>query len=58
MDIDNKEFGEDRLVKILNSERPVKNAESITKTILKEVKVFTEGAEQSDDITILSLTFH
>jgi sigma-B regulation protein RsbU (phosphoserine phosphatase) len=58
MDVDNNEFGEDRLVKILDSEKPVKNAESVTKTILKEVKVFTEGAEQSDDITILSLTFH
>lgn len=58
MDIDNNEFGESRLVKILESKKPVKDAESVTKAILSEVKDFAGGAEQSDDITILSLTFH
>lgn len=34
-----------------------RSIEDITKNIIKDIKVFTEGAPQSDDITILGLDF-
>lgn len=58
MDIDNNEFGEGKLVEILKSKELGNDAKSVTHTILKAVKDFSGGAEQSDDITILVLKFH
>ncbi|MHB9139384.1 MAG: SpoIIE family protein phosphatase [Victivallaceae bacterium] len=57
MDINNHEFGESRLLEILNDCKANPDPKNITKTVLYAVSKFTAGQEQSDDITILALRF-
>ncbi len=57
MNINNEEFGEPRLLEILNANRKL-DAENLTKLLLKEVKTFAGEQEQSDDITILVLAYN
>ncbi len=55
MDINNQEFGENRLLKILADCADNPTPDNITNSILLTVSKFTAGQEQSDDITILAL---
>ena len=57
MNINNHEFGENRLLGVLTDCAANPAPENITKTILWAVSKFTAGQEQSDDITILVLRF-
>ncbi len=52
MDKDFKEFGEDKLSEIILEEKENKPLQ-IKNKIIDEIKVFTEGAPQSDDITMI-----
>ncbi len=52
MNSNEDEFGEERLEEIIRKSLHLK-AEDIIKAIFKEVEVFTRGALQSDDITML-----
>ncbi len=54
MNVSFEEFGEQRLVDVLKSAHP-ESCDSLVESIKKEVAAFTEGAEQSDDITILTI---
>ncbi|MGE5353165.1 MAG: GAF domain-containing SpoIIE family protein phosphatase [Acidobacteriota bacterium] len=47
-----EEFGEERLIQIISSSLN-DTSENILHNILSEVKLFTQGAEQFDDITLL-----
>jgi sigma-B regulation protein RsbU (phosphoserine phosphatase) len=47
-----EEFGEEKLIHIISSSLS-KTSESILQNILSEVKLFTQGAEQFDDITLI-----
>lgn len=58
MDPDNKLFGEERLNMILKKLSPGSAVSHITEVILDEVAQFAAGAEQSDDITILVLSYN
>lgn len=53
----NEPFGDERLRKLIDTNSNL-TATELTNLILKEVKDFVNGAEQSDDITILILTFN
>ena len=53
---ENKLYGEDRLLKLISERKFPKNID-IHQTILDDVKDFSSGVEQSDDITILSITY-
>jgi len=57
MNVDNHEFGENRLLGILADSAANPAPKNITKNILFAVSKFTAGQEQSDDITILALRF-
>ena len=57
-------YGEDRLQKILSfgdkySEKPSDTliVESVCRTVEDDINLFTEGAEQSDDITMLCIRY-
>ncbi len=47
-----EEFGEERLIEVIRKNR-ARRAEELAAAIIKEVERFTEGTEQSDDITLL-----
>lgn len=56
MDKDKNLYSEDRLVEVMSRCRNM-TSEEIIKTIDDSLKAFTGGAEQSDDITMLSMQF-
>lgn len=49
-------FGDDRLLKLLDAWRPSSAAEALDR-VLKEVRTFSEGAPQTDDIAILCVRY-
>jgi serine phosphatase RsbU (regulator of sigma subunit) len=49
-------FGEDRMRIVLEGGNGM-SAESLTRAVLESLSAFTEGAEQSDDITMLALRY-
>jgi sigma-B regulation protein RsbU (phosphoserine phosphatase) len=49
-------YGEERLVDLLLS-RDHKSAETLTRAVADDVRVFEAGADQADDVTILSLQY-
>lgn len=51
---DHSAFGNDRLLALV-AENKAKSAKEITETLMSAVAAFTDGAEQSDDITVLSI---
>jgi adenylate cyclase len=54
--IDGRVFGADRLIRLLNRcDRS--NAKAIVETVTRDVAMFSEGAEQSDDITCIAVQF-
>jgi len=57
MDKEGNLFGDSRLEEILKLFGQDHSPENITKKLLDETKTFEIGAEQSDDITILVLTY-
>ena len=57
MNVDNHEFGENRLLGVLADSAANPAPKNITNNILCAVSKFTAGQEQSDDITILALRF-
>jgi sigma-B regulation protein RsbU (phosphoserine phosphatase) len=54
MNVNNEEFGEEKLMNILSNNANLDVLE-MKSEILKELKVFTNEAEQSDDITLMVL---
>ncbi len=52
----NEEYTEKRLEKVLQRNYK-KSLEEVNKAVVEDVKKFTKGAEQSDDITMLSLRY-
>ncbi|QJB56702.1 SpoIIE family protein phosphatase [Pseudodesulfovibrio sp. zrk46] len=56
MDPDQNLFSEDRLMSLLNNQEN-HQAPALIKTIDESIKVFAQGAEQSDDITMLAMQF-
>jgi sigma-B regulation protein RsbU (phosphoserine phosphatase) len=55
--IKDEQFSDERLRKLIEENSHL-NAVELTDLILKEVRAFANGCEQSDDITILILTFN
>ncbi|HEY6435022.1 MAG TPA: SpoIIE family protein phosphatase [Ignavibacteriaceae bacterium] len=53
---DNEEFQESRLVEILNNQNNL-SANDLVHHVFKNVQSFTNGVEQSDDITCLALKY-
>jgi sigma-B regulation protein RsbU (phosphoserine phosphatase) len=49
-------YGEERLVQVLEASA-LPNPEALIKATLADVQAFADGAEQSDDITLLALSF-
>ena len=56
MDIDNNLYGDERLINLLSKSKDY-HPKVITKAIVDDVSKFVGKAEQSDDITILILTY-
>ncbi len=54
MNVNNEEFGDDRLIQTLQ-EVSLHSGQEIIEAVKADVAAFTEGAEQSDDITMLTL---
>ena len=54
-DRDNKLYGEDRLIKVLESTRD-EPGEKALDSVLADIKVFSEGVPQFDDITMVVMT--
>lgn len=51
-------YGEDRLLKVLNGKiKEEGNSKEIIENIEKDIKEFSNGATQFDDITILDLKY-
>lgn len=48
-------FGDDRLAAALNQAGDRRKPEAVAESVLKELKAYGEGGEQSDDITMLCL---
>ncbi len=57
MDPSGEEFGEERLRAVLHA-GPLASAQASTEAVFRAVHEFAEGAEQSDDITCLTLRYH
>jgi len=57
MNKDAKQFSDKRLHDTLNANRD-KEVTSLVKELRHEVAVFTDGAEQSDDITMLTIKYN
>lgn len=55
MNIDGEQYGENRLEDIIETNCKNKTPEKSLEYIMNDVAVFTNGAEQSDDITLLSV---
>jgi len=49
-------FGDDRLLKEVR-ERPDASAQEVVSRVNAAIKTFTQGAPQSDDITMLSIQY-
>ena len=56
-DAGEKLYGEERLLKLLNSQ-PITSARSVCEAVKADVDAFVGEAEQFDDITMLCLTYH
>ncbi len=56
MDVDDNEYGEARMLENLNGS-DTDTPEELLNRILESVESFTKGAEQSDDLTMLSVYF-
>jgi sigma-B regulation protein RsbU (phosphoserine phosphatase) len=54
MNVNNEEFGEERLEDTLAGVT-MSTCQQMIDTVKSDVAAFTQGAEQSDDITILAL---
>ena len=52
----NEEFGEERLGEALKNKNGI-SANDIVQQVIENVRIFTEGAEQSDDITCMALKY-
>ena len=50
-------FGTDRMIETLNS-KPDCNAEQLIEKVTAEVNRFVDGAEQSDDMTMLVFDYY
>lgn len=48
-------YGEDRLLNFARQSMAIKEAKACTEALLRDVKDFTKGNEQNDDITILTI---
>lgn len=58
-DREEKLYGEDRLLHFLNQKEVVSlSGKELLEAVNQSLKDFADGAEQADDITMLSLTFH
>jgi sigma-B regulation protein RsbU (phosphoserine phosphatase) len=57
MNLENELFGEERLKQALENNEHGNKVSRVTELILDEVTLFASGAEQSDDITLLVLSF-
>jgi sigma-B regulation protein RsbU (phosphoserine phosphatase) len=55
MNVNDQEFGEARLKDFLINQCAALNVQQINENIISELKKYTSGALQSDDITLLSL---
>ena len=55
MNVNDQEFGEARLKDFLINQCAALNVQQINENIISELKKYTAGAQQSDDITLLSL---
>jgi len=55
--MDKQLFGEDRLLSFVSSLPVTENSEKYLEAILADVRSFTAGNEQNDDITMMSLKF-
>ncbi len=58
MNINNEEFGDSRLIQALKVCASEPEPKLINTTIINHVTQFTSGQEQSDDITVLALSFY
>ncbi len=52
-----EQFSEERLLEIMNNSKS-ETSEQLVMNIRQEIKKFVKNAEQSDDITILAVSFH
>ena len=50
-----EQYGEDRLLDFARKSMAIKEPEACTKALLQDVKDFTNGNDQNDDITILTI---
>jgi sigma-B regulation protein RsbU (phosphoserine phosphatase) len=50
-------FGDDRILKTLDTRGSGVDAKALTETILDGVATFVSGAEQNDDITLLVIRY-
>ena len=57
MNVNNQLYGEDRLLNILNKER-YSEANQVVAAVIEDVSEYTVKAEQSDDITMLSVFYN
>ncbi|TFH01438.1 MAG: hypothetical protein E4H13_04910 [Calditrichales bacterium] len=55
MNLDEVEYEESRLIKFLQNLKPGLNPEDINNKLIDELNIFSDGAPQGDDITILTL---
>lgn len=55
---DNSYFGKDNLISVLSSIDPKANLKQISDFVKSKIKEFTNGAEQSDDITMLVIKYN
>ncbi len=55
MDANNLEYGEERLLNSL--QQSASNAKGITQTVISDVKSFSAGLAQSDDMTVLAIYY-
>jgi len=59
MDKDNKQYSETRLKKVLSEiKKDERDVYNIEKVIKEDIKEFVDGAEQSDDITMIILKYN
>lgn len=57
MSKDNELFGENRLLRTLNETSSEKNTKAVLTSVLGDIRAHSDGAEQSDDITLLGLKY-
>lgn len=54
-DADKNQYGEDRLLQFARQSMALPDAKSCTEALLADVRAFTNGNEQNDDLTILTI---